>query len=116
MSYTATCSYTYNLTLFYSYASFYPDGPESSESLSRIVSQKHAARIKGLLDATKGTIILGGQVDVEKRFVAPTIVNNVPADDSLMSESVSCHPLRTVSHLANTFAERFSDLYSYSYR
>lgn len=68
------------------YATFYPDGPENSDSLSRIVSQKHAARIKGLLDKTKGEIVLGGQVDVEKKYVAPTIVNNVSADDSLMSE------------------------------
>ncbi|KAI0749987.1 aldehyde dehydrogenase [Daedaleopsis nitida] len=71
------------------YTTFYPDGPENSDSLSRIVSQKHAARIKGLLDNTKGEIILGGKVDVEKRYVAPTIVNNVSADDSLMSECVS---------------------------
>ncbi|KAI0788154.1 Aldehyde/histidinol dehydrogenase [Fomes fomentarius] len=70
------------------YASFYPNGPENSESLSHIVSQEHAARIKGLLDAMKGTIILGGQVDVEKIFVAPTIVNNMPADNSLMSEEI----------------------------
>lgn len=68
------------------YQSFYPDGPEKSDSLSRIVSEGHAARIKGLLERTEGDIICGGQVDVATRYVAPTIVDNVTMDDSLMSE------------------------------
>lgn len=69
-----------------SYESFYPDGAEKSDSFSRIVSERHAARIKDLLDRTKGDIVCGGQVDVSSRYVAPTIVNNVTAEDSLMSE------------------------------
>ncbi len=68
------------------YHSFYPDGPEKSDSFARIVSAQHAARIKALLDQTGGDIVCGGEVDVDKRYVAPTIVNNVTATDSLMSE------------------------------
>ncbi|KAI0788166.1 Aldehyde/histidinol dehydrogenase [Fomes fomentarius] len=48
----------------------------------------HAARIQGLLDKTKGDIICGGQVNVEMRYVAPTIVNNVTAEDALMAEEI----------------------------
>ena len=69
-----------------SYESFYPDGPEKSDSFSRIVSQAHAARIKRYIDETKGTVVLGGTVDVETRFVAPTVVKDVPFDDSTMQE------------------------------
>ena len=74
------------------YASFYPEGPEKSDSLSRIVSTAHAARIKKLIDETKGTIVVGGQADVEKRFIAPTIVRDVKEGDSLLGECVLSSP------------------------
>ena len=75
------------------YKTFYPDGPEKSQSFSRIVTTVHAARIKGLLDETKGTIVLGGGADVENRYIAPTVVANVREDDSLLSECVPFHAL-----------------------
>ena len=43
---------------------------------------------KRLIDTTKGTIVLGGGADVEKRYIAPTVVRDVKADDSLLSECV----------------------------
>ncbi|KAI0648695.1 aldehyde dehydrogenase [Trametes meyenii] len=70
------------------YNAFYPDGPEKSDSISRIVSEAHTTRIKRLVDETKGKVILGGQADVSKRYIAPTVVRDVPADDSLMSEEI----------------------------
>ena len=71
------------------YESFYPEGPENSQSFSRIVTRVHAERIKRLIDTTKGTIVLGGGADVEKRYIAPTVVRDVKADDSLLSECVA---------------------------
>ena len=38
------------------------------------------------MDRTDGKIICGGEVDVDKRYVAPTIVNDVAPGDALMSE------------------------------
>ncbi|KAI0776646.1 NAD-aldehyde dehydrogenase [Trametes elegans] len=70
------------------YHKFYPDGAENSDSLSRIISEAHAARIKRMVDETKGTIVAGGQADVARRLIAPTIVRDVPADDSLMSDEI----------------------------
>ncbi|KAI0750051.1 aldehyde dehydrogenase [Daedaleopsis nitida] len=70
------------------YASFYPDGPEKSDSFARIVTRTHAERIKRLLDETKGTVILGGGTDVENRYIAPTVVRDVKADDSLLREEI----------------------------
>ncbi|KAI0373634.1 aldehyde dehydrogenase [Pilatotrama ljubarskyi] len=67
---------------------FFPEGPKNSESFGRIVTEAHAARIKRLIDRTKGTIEFGGEVDVAERYVAPTVVSNVRADDSLMSEEI----------------------------
>ncbi|TFK91272.1 aldehyde dehydrogenase [Polyporus arcularius HHB13444] len=70
------------------YGKFYPDGPENSDSFSRIVTREHAARLQGLLKRTNGEIVCGGDVDVEKKYVAPTIVNNVTAEDALMGEEM----------------------------
>ncbi|KAM5536907.1 hypothetical protein V8D89_009454 [Ganoderma adspersum] len=67
---------------------FFPDGPEKSDSLGRIVSSAHTQRIKNLIDNTKGTVVFGGDADVAGKYVSPTLVKDVPGDDSLMSEEV----------------------------
>lgn len=43
-----------------------------------------------MLEATKGTVVLGGAEDADKetKFIAPTIVKDVLPDDSLMSGCV----------------------------
>ncbi|KAI0819376.1 NAD-aldehyde dehydrogenase [Trametes gibbosa] len=70
------------------YHSFYPEGPEKSDSFSRIVSEAHATRIKRLIDETNGTIVFGGQANVSQRYVAPTLVKDVKGDDVLMQEEI----------------------------
>ncbi|KAI1784926.1 NAD-dependent aldehyde dehydrogenase [Ganoderma leucocontextum] len=70
------------------YREFYPDGPEKSDSFARIVGESHVQRIKNLLDNTKGKVVFGGEVDVAKKYVAPTLVRDVSGDDSLMSEEI----------------------------
>ncbi|KAF9471948.1 NAD-aldehyde dehydrogenase [Pholiota conissans] len=71
-----------------SYAEFYPDGVSSPDSYSRIVTPQATARISGLLERTKGKVVFGGEVDKDNRFIAPTLVRDVPADDSLMTEEI----------------------------
>ncbi|KAH9916496.1 aldehyde dehydrogenase [Amylocystis lapponica] len=71
-----------------SYAEFYPTDPRKSDSLSRIITTQHTERLKRLLDNTKGKIVAGGEVDVETKYVAPTIVRDVGGDDSLMNDEV----------------------------
>ncbi|THH00936.1 hypothetical protein EW026_g1673 [Hermanssonia centrifuga] len=70
------------------YKTFYPTDPATSDSYSRIISEGHTARIKRYIDETKGEIIIGGEVDVGKKYIAPTVVKNVPFDDSLMDEEI----------------------------
>ena len=53
-----------------------------------MVNTGHAERIKRLLQDTEGTIVMGGEVDVELKYVAPTLVKNVRGGDSLMSEEI----------------------------
>ena len=65
---------------------FYGDDPEQSPDFCRIASERHAARFKQLLEGQ--TIHTGGQVDVAKRFVAPTIVLDPSPDSPLMQEEI----------------------------
>ena len=71
------------------YEEFYPDAKERSaapEAYSRLVSPKAHERVAGLLEKTKGTIVFGGEVDKNTKFISPTVVKDVGPDDSLMSE------------------------------
>ncbi|KAF8322166.1 NAD-aldehyde dehydrogenase [Clavulina sp. PMI_390] len=70
------------------YASFYPDGPLKSDSFSRICADRHFDRIEKQLKSTAGTIVLGGETDRELHYIAPTVVRDVTAEDSLMSAEI----------------------------
>ncbi|CAL1698978.1 unnamed protein product [Somion occarium] len=70
------------------YTAFFGSDPAKSDSISRIVSPQHTLRIKNLVESTKGNILIGGQIDVNERYVAPTIVTDVPGDDSLMTDEI----------------------------
>lgn len=56
-----------------------------SPSYGRIVSAKHHARLRGLLENSKGKVVLGGGVN-DKLGFEPTIVIDVKDGDSLLSE------------------------------
>jgi aldehyde dehydrogenase (NAD+)/aldehyde dehydrogenase (NAD(P)+) len=51
-----------------------------------MVNQQAFKRVNGLLQTTKGTIVVGGQAEEAQKYIAPTIVKDVKTDDSLMSE------------------------------
>ena len=67
---------------------FYPDGALKSDSYARIATDAHFKRLQSLLQNTKGQIVIGGETDAAQRFFAPTVVNNVSPDDSLMGEEI----------------------------
>ena len=57
----------------------------------RIVNQRHYARVSGLLeDAIKrgAEAVTGGGTRTEDRFIAPTILKNVPKDAAVMQEEI----------------------------
>jgi len=70
------------------YKQFYPDGQIKDDQFSNLVSPGAFRRVKGLLDATKGQIVIGGETIEEKKYIAPTIVKDVTAEDALMSEEI----------------------------
>ena len=67
---------------------FYGSDPKASSSLGRIVNERHARRLQGLLEQGAGTVVTGGQVDVEGRYVAPTITVDPSPESPVMQEEI----------------------------
>jgi len=65
---------------------FYGDDPSQSPDYCRIASERHTERFVKLLEGQR--IHTGGQVDVAKRYVAPTIVLDPSPDSPLMQEEI----------------------------
>ena len=63
----------------------------TSPHFTHIINKRHTQRIASLLDdarAKGARILMGGEVDVVSSFVAPTLLDNIPADASIMSEEI----------------------------
>jgi len=65
---------------------FYGPDPKLSPDFARIVSDKHFERISRLLG--EGTVVIGGQTDAETRYIAPTVIDGVKAEDQIMQEEI----------------------------
>jgi aldehyde dehydrogenase (NAD+) len=66
---------------------FFGPDPRSSPDLGRIVNLRHHRRLMNLL-AGSGEIFCGGQADESERYIAPTILRNVPRDSPVMGEEI----------------------------
>lgn len=63
--------------------------PRASGSFGRIVNERHASRLGALLDGGGyRRIATGGDVDIEARYLAPTILAGVERDAPVMSEEI----------------------------
>eukprot|EP01102_Stenamoeba_stenopodia_P002569 TRINITY_DN12429_c0_g1_i1.p1 TRINITY_DN12429_c0_g1~~TRINITY_DN12429_c0_g1_i1.p1 ORF type:complete len:461 (+),score=107.85 TRINITY_DN12429_c0_g1_i1:73-1455(+) len=68
---------------------FYGNDPKQAPDFGRIVNQRHVQRIASLLEGiSKESIIAGGDIDEDQRYVAPTIVLNPDAETKLMKEEI----------------------------
>ncbi|KAJ7496409.1 Aldehyde/histidinol dehydrogenase [Mycena latifolia] len=68
------------------YAELFPTGSIGSDSISRIVSPEHHARLLDMLDRTNGKVVLGGKAEGLKLEI--TIVEDVGGDDALMEGEI----------------------------
>lgn len=69
----------------------YSEQAQTSDDYARIVNANHFERVKSYLDDATvqgASIALGGQVDAEDRFIAPTILTDVPLDSKVMHEEI----------------------------
>ncbi|EPS36178.1 hypothetical protein H072_10264 [Dactylellina haptotyla CBS 200.50] len=67
---------------------FYPQGPQASPDLARIVNERHFHRIKKMLDDTDGEIKVGGQTNEKEKYIDLTLVKVKDETDSLMKDEI----------------------------
>jgi aldehyde dehydrogenase (NAD+) len=65
---------------------FYGADPQQSGDFARISSPRHFSRLKAML--TSGKIAIGGESDEQQRYIAPTVLVDVTASDSVMQEEI----------------------------
>ncbi|MEH2060338.1 MAG: aldehyde dehydrogenase [Nostoc sp.] len=65
---------------------FYGDNPVNSPDYARIISEKHFDRLVNFLK--DGKVIIGGKTQVSERYIAPTVIDHVSLEDSVMQEEI----------------------------
>ena len=66
----------------------FSDKMKDSPDLARIVSTRHAERLAGLLKEKPGKIEVGGDVNVDEKYIAPTLISGVSLDSKLMEDEI----------------------------
>jgi aldehyde dehydrogenase (NAD+) len=66
--------------------SMYGSEPAASKDYGRIISDRHFDRLVGFL--ADGRTVIGGQSDRSARYIAPTVLADVDADDPIMQEEI----------------------------
>ncbi|MGC9323756.1 MAG: aldehyde dehydrogenase [Desulfomonilia bacterium] len=84
---------------------FYGTDPSKSPDFARIINDQHFSRLSSYLD--QGEIVVGGQTDREQRYIAPTVMRNVPPEAPLMQEEVFGPVLPVLSYSSFPEAIRF---------
>jgi acyl-CoA reductase-like NAD-dependent aldehyde dehydrogenase len=65
---------------------FYGDDPQKSPDYGRIVNRKATERLAGLLG--DGKAVVGGNADVDDRYIAPTVLVDAAWDSQIMKEEI----------------------------
>lgn len=65
---------------------FFGENPQESDSLARIINERHFDRLVAYLN--NGTIIHGGQHDREDLYIAPTVIEDPDLESGLMQDEI----------------------------
>ena len=66
---------------------FFGGDPRSSSDYGRIVNTRHHRRLMNLLPGS-GAVFAGGDADENDRYIAPTILRDVPPDSAVMADEI----------------------------
>lgn len=61
---------------------------DAKSDFSHIVNERGFKRLTSLIENTKGTVILGGDSDINELFIKPTVITDVDWDDRLMESEI----------------------------
>jgi len=65
---------------------FYGQNPETSKEYPRIISRANAVRLESLMEGA--VVFRGGKVDVDSRYVEPTILLDVDPESQVMQQEI----------------------------
>ena len=66
----------------------YGANPRNSKDFGRIINTGHAERLERLLAGDGYEVVCGGEVDVEAKYVAPTVLRAVAGDAAVMGAEI----------------------------
>jgi acyl-CoA reductase-like NAD-dependent aldehyde dehydrogenase len=74
---------------------------KASPDFGRIVNFRHWNRIVGYIQASKGKLVIGGEMDEKDLFIPPTVVVDLDDNEPLMVEEIfgPVLPIRTVKNI-----------------
>ena len=81
---------------------FFGKEPRTSPDLGRIVSERHTQRLKNIIDDHRAEVALGGDVDVEAKWVSPTILDLKTGPHGKAMEEEIFGPVSTRTHSTHT--------------
>ncbi len=70
---------------------YYGQEPKNSDSYSRVVNSKHFDRLVSAIDEARSknaNVELGGDSDSDSKYIAPTLLSNVPDNTSLLKDEI----------------------------
>lgn len=68
-----------------------PEAQRKSPDFTRVINQRHTQRIAGLLQDAKdkgAKVLIGGDVDIPGCYISPTLIEQAPANASIMTEEI----------------------------
>ncbi|EGW34661.1 uncharacterized protein SPAPADRAFT_57711 [Spathaspora passalidarum NRRL Y-27907] len=85
----------------------YPKINANDDEFTHIIHDRAFKNLTGLLKTTKGEIVVGGDSDAKSRYIAPTVVDNVDWDDSVMKNEIfgPILPIITYEKLSDALIE-----------
>uniref|UniRef100_A0A8B9GWR6 Aldehyde dehydrogenase n=1 Tax=Astyanax mexicanus TaxID=7994 RepID=A0A8B9GWR6_ASTMX len=67
---------------------FYGSQIQKSVDYGRIVTDRHWDRLIDLLGKSEGKVVIGGEIDKEEKYFAPTVIIDLQESDALMQEEI----------------------------
>ena len=67
---------------------FYGDDFLNSKYYSRMISVKATQRVSDLINTSNGTVVFGNQVDIDNKYISPTIIDSPSLDSTIMHEEI----------------------------
>ena len=67
---------------------FYGEDIINNKDFGRIINERHMDRLSNILNHDKEKIVFGGNIDLEKKYISPTILKDVTLEDMVMSDEL----------------------------